>query len=481
MTKKSRKTSNQPQSPATYIRQKARKLPIYECLVNEEWRDSKMVYLIISRRHSNGNITSCTYLVDLFSRGVKDTFHHFNVPQFKYEEFIKSIEERTDTVFEKIDYALAHNIVFAGVEYAEDLGLAPHKNFSSITRFMLEEDTDDIELIDVECGLKGKPAFMTGPDDNPVESMSIIRKIEKAVGRDNFTIIDVSESDNYDEHDNSERDFIEDDFDEDDLMAIYKDKSIEEKIELLKDFMLEDPNQLPKTSKKIELLINSVAWGLGDKDQIEEFFIKFGTEAVINGTYPFEVIPEELWGVHPDTIMNWEQLKREFCEIAEDLLKNQIQAKKSAKRLKNHKRFFSSVPIFAVLEILVLKETENKSYPAKLREYHQRYPDYQMINMMWEIENLLSKRPIKMPNPRVLSDFFPGREFIHPLEFYMYLYYRVNCLIGSYNISQILAFLIFLYKNRELLSRNQFKNLVDMSELLKTMATLKSVFPKVVR
>jgi hypothetical protein len=52
-------------SPENYIRKKARSLPIFECRVNGEWKESKMAQVLVARRHTNGNITACFYLVDL--------------------------------------------------------------------------------------------------------------------------------------------------------------------------------------------------------------------------------------------------------------------------------------------------------------------------------------------------------------------------------------------------------------------------------
>jgi hypothetical protein len=180
-------------SPENYIRTKARSLPLHECLVNTGWEDSQMVNVIIARKHSNGNITACLYLVDLFCQGVKDTTWFFNIPVFEYNGIKEEINGKMD--FEKVKYELAHNIIFAAIEFADEYGFYPHGDFTSVTSYMLEEDNDEIELIDIECGIDGKPAYMRTPNHTKSEADRIIAKLEKNAGPGNYIIFDETDED----------------------------------------------------------------------------------------------------------------------------------------------------------------------------------------------------------------------------------------------------------------------------------------------
>ena len=44
-------------TPENYIRSKSRTLPIYDCWINSDWEEGKMASVLISRQHTNGNIT----------------------------------------------------------------------------------------------------------------------------------------------------------------------------------------------------------------------------------------------------------------------------------------------------------------------------------------------------------------------------------------------------------------------------------------
>jgi hypothetical protein len=150
MAKKKSKKVVQMLSPENYIRQRSRGLPIHKCWITKDWREIGKTSIIISRKHTNGNISFCFYLVDLFCMGVKDTFFEFNTDE---RDLIERITENNGyNQFEEISYELAHNIIYSAIEFAEEYGFQPHKDFTRTTEFFLEEDDDRIKLINIECG-----------------------------------------------------------------------------------------------------------------------------------------------------------------------------------------------------------------------------------------------------------------------------------------------------------------------------------------
>lgn len=150
---KKKNQQQQPLSPKQYVTTRARSLPIYKCLISKDWKQARMGSIAVMRKHNNGNITAGFYLVDLLARGVKDTHFVFNEPESKLREQIQ------EDIFSEIPYALAHNIIYGGIAFAEEYDIKPHPDFK-ITQYILEEDTEDIELIDIEFGIDGKPTFI---------------------------------------------------------------------------------------------------------------------------------------------------------------------------------------------------------------------------------------------------------------------------------------------------------------------------------
>ncbi len=67
---------------------------------------------------------------------------------------------------DKIDYLTAHNIVHAELEFTEEYEFKHHKDFTSITKYILDEDTEDMPIIEIECGFNGLPTYMPRPLHN---------------------------------------------------------------------------------------------------------------------------------------------------------------------------------------------------------------------------------------------------------------------------------------------------------------------------
>lgn len=171
------------QSPKKYIKKKGGNLPYHECFINEDWKEKGLATIAISKRMPSGNIILGFYLVDIFCLGLKNTGYKFNMDNVQYQEFLDKLGNSQAMI--KCDISEAHNIIYGAIDYAEELGFAPHPDFA-ISEHILNPDliTDGIDEIDF--GKDGKPCFISGPDDN-VEK--IIAMLERTVGEDNYTFI----------------------------------------------------------------------------------------------------------------------------------------------------------------------------------------------------------------------------------------------------------------------------------------------------
>lgn len=169
--------------PENYIRKHGRKLPIYECLIRDDWKEAMFSPVIVSRKKANGNIITATYIVDLQCLGVKDTFFGYDLSPINYSERLQQMGQGMEINFIPIDSSLAHNIIYGAVEFAEDCGFEPHKNFTNTTEYLLDR-VESIEYIEVHFGDKeGKPFYFEGPHD---DSKKIMATLKKHVGEGNF-------------------------------------------------------------------------------------------------------------------------------------------------------------------------------------------------------------------------------------------------------------------------------------------------------
>ncbi|RDV14379.1 hypothetical protein DXT99_14740 [Pontibacter diazotrophicus] len=177
-------------SPATLNDEKylssgrARSLPIYKCFINEGWDEEGMAEIFVARKHVNGHVTVGVYLVDTYCTGLKKTFYYFNTPEDDFEDLISGIP----LDLEEIPYELAHNIIYGAIAYAQDYGIDPHPEFQ-LTQMILEEDTEDVELIELEFGRNGKPALLINPAGDP-RADYYLRQLEKYAGPGNYDVVD---------------------------------------------------------------------------------------------------------------------------------------------------------------------------------------------------------------------------------------------------------------------------------------------------
>ena len=157
------KSDQQHLSPEKYIRTRARNLPIGTCYINENWKEAGEAFIAITRRHITGNVTYGIFLVDLYYMGVKDVGYWFNQTPGEFAEFLKRFDTDSNPSGMHIieaEYNIVHNIIYGGVEFADEQGIEPHSDFQ-VGQFLLEEDDERIPIIDIEFGHNGQPLFIS--------------------------------------------------------------------------------------------------------------------------------------------------------------------------------------------------------------------------------------------------------------------------------------------------------------------------------
>ena len=188
----------------------ARRLPVAQCWLNPNWREGGLATLIVARQHKNGNYTLGTYLIDVFCLGLKQTSYRVNETAQQYDFVVNYLFTEQKKV--PVDYVLAHNIIYGGIAYANELGFKPDKDWA-LSQYVLQPDDEETDLLELEFGKDGKPFYISGPHDKPME---IIAKLEKTIGTGNFHYILQADDDNEFDLDN----FLDDDNDESALNAI---------------------------------------------------------------------------------------------------------------------------------------------------------------------------------------------------------------------------------------------------------------------
>ena len=461
--RKKGKVIKMPLSPTNYIRQRARKLPVYECLINTDWFDSGIATINVARRHANGNITLGFYLIDTFCLGVSDTFFKFNISEISYQEFKDEISQEFD--IKLCEYELVHNIIYGVIEFAEDYGFSPHHDFNT-TKYILEEDDEKIELIDIEFGRNGKPFLITNPEDDFKREIAIL---EKTAGPGNYFVADVDELDDFD--DDYDEDY-EEGFTDDDMRELieqgvknikeinkWKQKDWEEFAGGKKDFDIYSVNFLTKTNY----------FNLLDDDDIDDMYDEMADCFEVEATdewLPEVLGVESIFGLEPVV----DYLEKEFDYTRKKEFETAI------KEISSLIQQFPKVPIlYAKLYSLNLIAGNFDDAAAdddddELRsDISKNYPDFSLSKYMY-MQNLIDKERYSemsefMDNKWSITEFLPDRKVFHSTEIFVFYHILLIYYVKTDEIlkAQVLYDMIVDYGLKDYVSN------VLLMELVKKM------------
>jgi hypothetical protein len=153
--------------------------PIAEVPLNP---DAGMAVIILSRKAGFNRLETCTYLVDLWCLGLKDTSTPRLMSPSVYKDFLEFAYKPFTEGTTEISVELAQAIVFGSIDYAKSLGFQPHEDFEQ-SRSLLGEWSGTPVLT---FGRDGKPCYINGPYDDPLK---ILKTLRETVGEENFDFI----------------------------------------------------------------------------------------------------------------------------------------------------------------------------------------------------------------------------------------------------------------------------------------------------
>jgi|SRR5262245_35293086 len=161
---------------------------IQECFVNEDLmtpgNNQGMGTVIVSRQASSGMVAVGVYLLDVFCLGVKDSF----IRLLTREEFRHLFSQiRLQEPMRKVEPAVAKKLIEDTIAYAHSIGFEPHPDFR-LARKLLEDIDTSACMMEFAFGDRGKPHFISGPNDTPARIRQIGDTLKRTCGKDNYNI-----------------------------------------------------------------------------------------------------------------------------------------------------------------------------------------------------------------------------------------------------------------------------------------------------
>ncbi len=158
--------------------------PVAQCLVNtacakellgegeREEEGGGLGIVLVARTTGYKRLVVCTYLIDYWCLGLKDTIGEEKLNDVKYKQFVEMAYQGFSEGYQEISLEQAQAIVYGAIEYAGSLGLKPHRDFQQ-TKSHLGAWSGEPKLT---FGREGKPYYMAGPYDNTTQILQTLRK-----------------------------------------------------------------------------------------------------------------------------------------------------------------------------------------------------------------------------------------------------------------------------------------------------------------
>lgn len=140
-------------------------------------------WVYLSRKMPGEMVAFSVFLVDRLCLGVKNAMAEIQ-PWFAYEhDFLGKM--RKQFTAETMAPAAVRKLVEGAVEYARQLGLAPHPDYHKAKRIFGDIDAGSCRE-EFEFGQDGKPYFIAGPNDTPARCTQIMKTLTFHCGPDGF-------------------------------------------------------------------------------------------------------------------------------------------------------------------------------------------------------------------------------------------------------------------------------------------------------
>ena len=181
-----------------YYLQRAREYPIMGCWVMEGWQDEGITPVVIARQQQPDKVIFAVCLVDIYCLGIKDAYANADISLQKFQD---GLPKMCSGAPEPCSVELAHEIIYGGLEYAEQYGFKPHFDF---TAQFCDQVLDPPEIHprtnNVLFGKDGKPFFVSGHYDDERKISSVINTLARTAGEGNFHYIaGIGPPDSFDE------------------------------------------------------------------------------------------------------------------------------------------------------------------------------------------------------------------------------------------------------------------------------------------
>lgn len=152
--------------------------PVVSARMSTNLSEEGLGTLTIARQEAEGRLVVGVYLVDVLCLGIKNTFWDALTPG-EYKELIKKIE--THETMRSVAPACVVKVISGAVGFAQSFGFRPHADFRHTAK-LLEGIDPSACPEEFTFGREGRPYYVQGPNESPMEVKAIAEQAVKAGG-----------------------------------------------------------------------------------------------------------------------------------------------------------------------------------------------------------------------------------------------------------------------------------------------------------
>ena len=166
--------------------QRASSAPIVHCCAADDvWRQG-IGQVLVSQQSALGQVAFVSFLVDIYCLGVKDLVMSVAPRAIYLRDMYERLAARSKLI--PMQPQCARKLVEGAVEYARNLGLAPHADYRTAKLIFGDVSAADCRQ-QYTYGKDGKPRFIAGPYDSLARCQHVIRTLEAHCGPDGYHYI----------------------------------------------------------------------------------------------------------------------------------------------------------------------------------------------------------------------------------------------------------------------------------------------------
>ena len=180
-----RKRAREPvkDTPRRLLR-RSRLMPLEGAWVQRDWQQQGEARVLVARAQPSDDLLIANFSVDYLCTGIRLSSYAANVDRdtFWNESIPRLYDGKPPSTMSE---AIANEIIWGSVEYADNLGFRPTSSFRE-TQYILQPDGALPTSGMIEFGYDGRPVYIPNPGDN---QLAIIRRLIDAVGSDGFAYV----------------------------------------------------------------------------------------------------------------------------------------------------------------------------------------------------------------------------------------------------------------------------------------------------